>query len=78
MFRQVFIIQCQSTGEFLTHGMNMTKNLNRAGYMLNKQSAVDTGFNEFDTDFVIYDFYKKESELPTYCFGVSDSVRPPQ
>lgn len=78
MFRQVFIIQCVSTGEFLTHGMFMTKNLNKAGYMLNKQAAVDTGFNEFDTDFAVYDFYKKESELPAYCFGVSGNARPPQ
>lgn len=58
--------------------MFMTKNLNRAGYFLNKSAAVDTGFNEFDTDFVVYDFYKRHSELPAYCGGVSDVVRPPQ
>lgn len=58
--------------------MYMTKNLNRAGYFLNKSAAVDTGFNEFDSDFVVYDFFKRDSELPAYCGGVSGEARTPQ
>jgi hypothetical protein len=64
MFRQVFIVQCESTGEFLTHSMSYTHNLNRAGYFYDKQSAIDTAVNDLDFDFCIYDFYKKESDLP--------------
>jgi hypothetical protein len=69
MFRQVFIVQCQSTGEFLTTRLNYTTNLNRAGYFYERQSAIDTGINEFDNDFVIYDFFKKESDLPVALGG---------
>lgn len=72
MFRQVFIIQCISTGKFLTHQLNHTSNLNRAGYLIDRLSAIDTAFNELDNDFTIYDFYKKETELPYYLSGSPD------
>lgn len=78
MFKQVFIIQCISTGKFLTHQLNHTYNMNRAGYLLDRQSAIDTGFNELENDFVIYDFYKPVSMLPAYCGGASGEARTPQ
>lgn len=64
MFVEVFIVQCQSTGEFLTPMMNYTFNLNRAGYFFDRQSAIDTAMNDLNFDFVIYSFYKRQADLP--------------
>lgn len=78
MFRQVFIIQCQSTGEFLTMGLNYTHNLNKAGYFYDRQSAIDTAINDLDFDFVIYDFFKRESDLPVLPRGGANLFAPPR
>lgn len=59
---QVFVIQCKSTGKFLTSMLNHTSNLERAGHSYTKQAAVDTGFLELDIDFVVYDFYLPASK----------------
>jgi len=63
MFKHVFIVQCQSTGEFLTPRLNYTLNLNLAGRFDNKQSAVETAVNDLDFDFMIYDFYERDSQV---------------
>lgn len=57
MFKLVYIIQCESTGEFLTPRLNYTYNLNLAGKFDQKNSAVETAVNELDFDFMIYEFY---------------------
>lgn len=64
MFKEVFIVQCKSSGEFLTTMMNYTYNLNRAGFFNTRQEALDTAVNEFQFDFEIYSFFKRESDLP--------------
>jgi hypothetical protein len=61
MFKHVFIVQCQSTGEFLTPRLNYTHNLNLAGRFPEKESALNTALNDLDFDFVIYDFYEREN-----------------
>jgi len=76
MFIEVFIIQCQSTGEFLTPMMNYTHNLNKAGYFFNRQAAIDTAMSELNFDFVIYSFYKREADLPASHGGGSLSAPP--
>jgi len=52
-------------------GLNYTHNLNKAGYFYDRQSAIDTAVNDLDFDFVIYDFYKREADLPVLPRGGS-------
>jgi len=63
MFKQVFIIQCQSTGEFLTPRLNYTHNMNLAGRFTQKEAAVETALNDLDFDFMIYDFYERDTQV---------------
>lgn len=65
MFKQVYIVQCKSSGEFLTPRLNYTYNLNLAGRFNNKESAVNTALNDLDFDFMIYEFYERESLVKT-------------
>lgn len=60
MFKIYYIVQCLSTGEFLTPRLNYTYNLNLAGRFSNKESAVETALNDLDFDFVIYEVYQRE------------------
>lgn len=66
MFRLVFILQCRSSGEFMTVNGFYTHNLSQAGLFVDKQAAIDTGLSSLDTDFLVYPQYKKESDLPAY------------
>jgi len=63
MFKLVFIIQCQSTGEFLTPRLNYTYNLNLAGRFDDKSAAVETAVNDLDFDFMIYEFYERDTQV---------------
>lgn len=76
MFCLVWVIQVKSTGEFLTPRLNYATRIHNAGFFTNKQSATDTAMNELDTDFEIFSFYMKETDLPSYCLGGERS--PPQ
>jgi hypothetical protein len=76
MFIEVHIIQCISSGEFLTHRLNYTSNVAMAGLFTNRQSAVDTGFDDLDNDFRIFSVYIKENQLPAYC--CAGGFSPPQ
>lgn len=69
MFRLVFILQCKSSGEFMTVNGFYTYNLNQAGLFVDKQAAIDTGVCSLETDFEVYQQYKRESELPSYIVG---------
>ncbi len=61
MFKQVFVVQCQSTGEFLTPRLNYSYNLNLAGRFNDKSSAIETAVNDLDFDFMIYEFYERNA-----------------
>lgn len=61
MFQLVYIVQCQSTGEFLTPKLNYTYNLNLAGRIKDKASAIETAVNDLDYDFVIYELYERSN-----------------
>lgn len=76
MFVQVYIVQCVSTGEFLSHALNYTKRVGSAGYFFNIESARETAINELDFDFELFSFYVKESNLPSYYGGVAFSPPP--
>ena len=81
MFRLVYILQCKSSGEFLTVRGFYTYDLNQAGLFIDKQAAIDTGVCSLENDFVVYPQYKKDSELPSYMAGqlnrVSGFTAPP-
>jgi hypothetical protein len=76
MFIEVHIIQCISSGEFLTRRLNYTTNVTLAGIFTNRQSAIDTGFNDLDNDFRVFSFYMLETQLPAYC--CAGGFSPPQ
>lgn len=57
MFKLVYILQCASDGKFLTPKLNYSHNFNLAGRFDDRQSAVETGLNELDLDFMVYEFY---------------------
>ena len=60
MFRRVFVIQCKSTGEFLTEHLFYTKSLKRAGHIYDAQVAFDTAdWNISDRDYEIHSFYEE-------------------
>jgi len=61
MYRLVYIVQCQSTGEFLTPKLNYTFNFNLAGRFTSKEAAVETAVNDLEYDFMIYEFYDRVS-----------------
>jgi hypothetical protein len=61
MFRLVYIVQCQSTGEFLTPKLNYTFNFNLAGRFTDRGAAVETAVNDLEYDFMIYEFYERAS-----------------
>lgn len=69
MFRLLYILQCKSSGEFMTVNGFYTHDLMRAGLFVDRQSAVDTGVHTLETDFVVYPQYKRDSELPSYVAG---------
>lgn len=69
MFRLVYILQCKSSGEFMTVNGFYTYNLEQAGFFIDKQAAIDTGLSSLDTDFVVYQQYKREADLPAYMAG---------
>lgn len=68
---QVYVIQCKSTGKFLTVHLNHTINLNKAGYTFDRQSAIDTAMTELDMDFNIYDFWLPEERTNRIASGLS-------
>lgn len=72
MFRQVWVVQCKSSGEFMTYSGFYTHNLSQAGYFIDRQSAIDTAEHSLDMDFAIHHFYKRESELPSYVAGLAN------
>jgi len=59
MFKLVYVLQCVSDGKFLTPRLNYTYNLNLAGRFDDRQAAVDTGLNELDLDFIVYELYQR-------------------
>lgn len=62
-FRRAFVIQCISTGEFLTPHNFWTKNLDRAGRVYDPQEARDTAEASIsDGDFRICSFWEQEEE----------------
>jgi len=66
-FRRAYIIQCVSTGEFLTPNDFWTKNLDRAGRVYDPQEARDTAEASIsDGDFRIVSLWEGESDALPY------------
>lgn len=55
---QVFVIQCASTGEFLTEDLNYSRSLKRAGRLYDVQEAAETAQFNLDHDFEISTFFE--------------------
>ena len=58
-FRQVFVIQCTSTGKFLTQELCYAYSLRLAGKLLSLDEAVDTALCNLGEDFEVHSFWER-------------------
>lgn len=58
--RQVWIIQCRSTGAFLTSDQSYSHSLKRAGRLHDKDEAIITATDNLDDDFEVHTFFELE------------------
>lgn len=56
--RQVWVIQCKSTGAFLTSEQGFSVSLKRAGRLFNPDEVRDTAFDALDDDYEVHTFYE--------------------
>lgn len=62
-FRRVFVIQCKSSGHFLTESLRYTLDLSRAGRLTDPEEALDTAIYNLEDDYKIHAFYE-QTEVP--------------
>jgi hypothetical protein len=58
--RQVWVIQCKSTGAFLTSDLSYSTSLKRAGRLHDKDEAITTASGNLDDDFEVHTFFEVE------------------
>lgn len=56
--RQVWVIQCKSTGSFLTSDLCFSSSLKMAGRLYNVDEVRETAFSVLDDDFEVHSFYE--------------------
>lgn len=56
--RQVWIIQCKSTGAFLASDLGFVSSLKRAGRLYDPEEVQETAFAALDDDFEVHSFYE--------------------
>lgn len=61
-FRQVFVIQCASTGLFLTEELGYSRSLRHAGKCYSMEEAVDTAVCNLSDDFEVFGFWERALE----------------
>lgn len=57
-FRAYFIIQCRSSGLFLTEQLGFTQLVTKAGRLYDPHDAVDTAMSNCPNDYVIFSSYE--------------------
>lgn len=77
MIREYFIVQCESTGEFLASDGSFCLLLQNAAMFTNPSDAVDTAINELNDDYCLFSFLKRV-QLYRDTWGVSNGVGTPQ
>lgn len=81
MFREYYIIQCKSTGDFICLPVLFNSDIGRATLFTSIEDATDTAVDMLENDFRVFSFYRKEALKPTTVGGVADSLEfdaPPQ
>lgn len=58
--KQVWVIQCRSTGSFLTQELHFSRSLRSAGRLYDKAEAVETAHSNLDDDYEIHTFFEVE------------------
>lgn len=56
--QRVFVIQCRSTGHFLTNDLGFAHSLKLAGRAPDMDHAVETAHEHLDDDFEIHSFFE--------------------
>lgn len=59
--KRVFVIQCASSGEFLTWDLSFAHSLKLAGRAPDYEHAFETAREYLDDDFEIHEFYENRS-----------------
>lgn len=56
--RQVWVIQCKSTGAFLTAEQGFSSSLKRAGRLFNVDEVAETALSALEEDYEVHSFYE--------------------
>jgi hypothetical protein len=68
--KQVWIIQCKSSGQFLTRELGYEFSLKRAGRLYDIEEALETASGNLDDDFEIHTFFDVElQKARTHHYG---------
>lgn len=55
---RVWIVQCKSTGHFLSPELHLVRSLRLAGRAPDLECAIETGRIHFDQDFEVFSFFE--------------------
>lgn len=69
MFRQVFIVQSVSTGEFIGFPMPFTTDVSKAALFNSRIEAIETAIDALHDDFRVFAYYKKVVLEPSLLGG---------
>lgn len=58
--RRVFVIQCKSSGHFLTEDLNYDHSLKKAGRAPDLDHAVETAIEHLGEDFEVHSFFEAQ------------------
>ena len=64
--RQVWVIQCKSTGAFLTSEQGFSSSLRRAGRLTNPEEVTETAVSALDDDYEVFSFYEIVQTLEVF------------
>lgn len=56
--QRVWVVQCKSTGHFLSNELHMVRSLRLAGRAPDLECAIETGRLNFDEDFEVFSFFE--------------------
>lgn len=55
---RVWVVQCKSTGHFLSLDLHLVRSLRLAGRAPDLECAIETGRIHFDQDFEVFSFFE--------------------
>ena len=62
-FRQFWIIQCRSSGQFMTDECGYTQLVTKAGRLYDLYEAVETARYHLESDYIVFSAWDIDSEI---------------